>query len=127
MKQVPEGWLDWNTLSLDQMVEHLRNKYEYSSTGDAMCIHRLIEFYEKNKKGDLQSFIGPEVPGIMIDFDLLCTEETPNKYHKTELTIGINGQKALLTAQLFTMARMYKNWNDWRVKLGVWLIKRTEL
>jgi len=66
MKQVPEGWLDWNTLSLDQMVEHLRNKYEYSSTGDAMCIHRLIEFYEKNKKGDLQSFIGPVVPGITI-------------------------------------------------------------
>ena len=44
------------------------------------------------------------------------------------------GTMALLTrifdafeAQLFAMERMYKNWNDWRVRLGVWLIRRTEL
>ena len=60
-------------------------------------------------------------------FDLLETKETPNKYHKTELTIGINGQTGLQVRQLFAMERMYRNWNDWRVKLGVWLIRRTEL
>lgn len=46
---LPEGWLDWNTLSLDQMVEHLRNKYKFSSSGDAKCICHLIEFYDKHK------------------------------------------------------------------------------
>jgi len=63
----------------------------------------------------------------MRNFDLLDTIETPKKHHKTELTIGINGQTGLQVRQLFAMERMYKNWNDWRVKLGVWLIRRTEL
>lgn len=44
-----EGWLDWNTLSLDQMVEHLRQKYIFSSSGDAKCIYHLIDFYDKHK------------------------------------------------------------------------------
>lgn len=63
----------------------------------------------------------------MRQFDLLNTEKTPTKHHKAELTIGINGQTALQVGQLFAMERMYKNWNDWKVKLGVWLIRRTEL
>ena len=46
---LPEGWLDWNTLSLDQMVQHLRQKYMFSSSGDAKCIYHLIEFYDKHK------------------------------------------------------------------------------
>jgi hypothetical protein len=46
---LPNGWLDWNTLSLDQMVEYLRNKYMFSSSGDAKCIYHLIEFYDKHK------------------------------------------------------------------------------
>lgn len=61
------------------------------------------------------------------EFNLLETEETPTKYHKTELIIGINGQRGLQVRQLFTMEKMYKNWNDWRVKLGAWLIGRTKL
>ena len=63
----------------------------------------------------------------MRNFDLLNTEETPTKHHKTELTIGINGQSGLQVGQLFTMERMYKNWNDWRVRLAVWLIRKTDL
>jgi hypothetical protein len=46
---LPDSCLDWNTLSLDQMVEHLRQKYLFSSSGDAKCIHHLIEFYDKYK------------------------------------------------------------------------------
>ena len=46
---LPDGWLDWNTLSLDQMVEHLRKKYMFDSSGDAKCIYHLIEFYDKHK------------------------------------------------------------------------------
>ena len=46
---LPDGWLDWNTLSLDQMVEYLRQKYMFSSSGEAKCIYHLIEFYDKHK------------------------------------------------------------------------------
>jgi hypothetical protein len=46
---LPDGWMDWNTLSLDQMVEHLRKKYMFISSGDAKCIYHLIEFYDKHK------------------------------------------------------------------------------
>jgi len=44
-----DGWLDWNTLSLDQMVEYLRKKYSMLSSGDAKCIYHLIEFYDEHK------------------------------------------------------------------------------
>lgn len=40
---------DWNTLNLEQMVEHLRRKFMFSSSGDAKCINTLIDFYDKNK------------------------------------------------------------------------------
>ena len=46
---LPDGWLDWNTLSLDQMVEYLRKKYMFSSSEDAKCVYHLIEFYDKYK------------------------------------------------------------------------------
>jgi hypothetical protein len=46
---LPDGWMDWNTLSLDQMAEHLRNKFMFSSSGNAKCIYHLIEFYDKHK------------------------------------------------------------------------------
>ena len=46
---LPEGWIDWNTLSLDQMVEYLRKKYMFSSSGDTKCIYHLIEFYDNHK------------------------------------------------------------------------------
>jgi hypothetical protein len=46
---LPEGCFDWNTLSLDQMVEYLRKKYMFSSSGEAKCIYHLIEFYDKHK------------------------------------------------------------------------------
>jgi hypothetical protein len=46
---LPDGWMDWNILSLDQMVEHLRQKFMFSNSGDAKCIHHLIEFYDKHK------------------------------------------------------------------------------
>lgn len=47
---IPCGWLDWNTLSLDQKVDYLRDKYKFSSTGDANCINSLIRFYDQHKK-----------------------------------------------------------------------------
>jgi len=46
---LPEGWIDRNILSLDQMVEYLRKKYMFSRRGDAKCIYHLIEFYDNHK------------------------------------------------------------------------------
>lgn len=43
-----EIMFDWNKLTLPQMVEYLRQKYMFSSTGDAKCIYHLIEFYDKH-------------------------------------------------------------------------------
>lgn len=40
---------DWNKLTLDQMVEYLRQKFMFDSSGDAKCIYHLIEFYDKHK------------------------------------------------------------------------------
>lgn len=48
------------------------------------------------------------------------------KYWDAELTMGINGQKGLQAKQLFTMEKMYKHWNNWRVRLGVWIINSTK-
>jgi len=45
------GFLDWNTLTLDQMVDYLEEKHRFSSTGEAKCIFELIEFYKKHKDG----------------------------------------------------------------------------
>ncbi len=47
--KLPEGWMDWNTLTLDQMVDYLREKHMFSSSGESLCIHKLIEFYDRNK------------------------------------------------------------------------------
>ena len=46
---LPKGWADWNELSLDEMVEYLKKKHMFSSTGESKCIYELIDFYEKNK------------------------------------------------------------------------------
>ncbi len=40
---------DWNTLSLDEMAAHLKQRYMMSSSGDAKCIWELVQFYEKHK------------------------------------------------------------------------------
>jgi hypothetical protein len=48
-KTLSIGFLDWNTLTLDQMVEYLEEKHKFSSTGEAKCIFELIEFYKKHK------------------------------------------------------------------------------
>lgn len=61
------------------------------------------------------------------EMGLLETVNHNHDYWDAELRIGINGQTGLQVKQFFTMERMYKNWSDWRVRLGVWLISRTKL
>lgn len=50
--KMPEGWMDWNTLSLNEMVEYLRDKYCIHSSGDAKCIMSLIDYYDKYKNAN---------------------------------------------------------------------------
>ncbi len=58
---------------------------------------------------------------------LLGTINNKQDYWDAELRMAINGQQGLQVKQLFTMERMYKNWSDWRVKLAVWIIEKTNL
>lgn len=43
------------------------------------------------------------------------------------IEIGISGQESLTVKQFYTMERLYKNKNDWRVKIAIWLINRTPI
>lgn len=50
-KMTEEGYafVDWNQYSLDELAKYLHNKYMFLSSGEALAIHKLVEFYEKNK------------------------------------------------------------------------------
>ena len=45
----PDGWLDWNTITLDQKVNILEDKFQFLSSGEANCIMALIDFYKQHK------------------------------------------------------------------------------
>jgi hypothetical protein len=41
---------DWDELTIEESVHHLRKRYGVDSSGDAKCIFKLIEFYNDMKK-----------------------------------------------------------------------------
>lgn len=43
------GIIDWNKLSMDQLVAYLENKHNFSSTGESYAIFKLIKFYKEHK------------------------------------------------------------------------------
>ena len=47
--ELPEGWTDWNTLSLDQLVDHLEKEFMVSSTGTAKAVNELVRFYRNRE------------------------------------------------------------------------------
>ena len=55
--KLPPGWLDWNTLSLDQMANYLEQKYKFNSSGDVLCIYKLVEFYKEHKPSGYYEYI----------------------------------------------------------------------
>ena len=60
------------------------------------------------------------------DLQLLDTSESDHRFYDAELLFGIKGQKALTVGQMVAMQKMYINWNNWIIKLAVWLIKKTK-
>ena len=49
MEEKEYKFVDWNQYSLDQLADYLRNKYMFQSSGEALAIYKLVEFYKKNK------------------------------------------------------------------------------
>jgi len=43
------GFVDWNQFSMDELAEYLEDKHKYSSSGEALAIHKLVAFYQENK------------------------------------------------------------------------------
>jgi len=40
---------DWNKLSLDDLSDYLENKYRFNSSGEALAILKMVDFYRKHK------------------------------------------------------------------------------
>ncbi len=59
------------------------------------------------------------------DLQLLNTKKLNDKFFDSELTIVIKGQKALTVGQLVSINKMFINWDNWIIKLAVWLISKT--
>jgi hypothetical protein len=43
------GFVDWNQYDLDHFANYLEDKWKFSSSGEALAIFKLIEFYRTHK------------------------------------------------------------------------------
>ncbi len=43
-------FVDWNLYSLDELADYMERKYMFLSSGEALAVHKLVEFYRNNKK-----------------------------------------------------------------------------
>lgn len=41
--------IDWNKYTLDEHADYLENKYCFNSSGEALAILKMVDFYRKNK------------------------------------------------------------------------------
>ena len=46
---VEPTFVDWNQYNLDVLSDYLERKHMFSSSGEALAIYKLVEFYRKNK------------------------------------------------------------------------------
>lgn len=44
------GFVDWNKIDMDTLVTHLNEEFQFSSSGTAFAVNKLIEFYKEHKK-----------------------------------------------------------------------------
>jgi hypothetical protein len=42
-------FVDWNQYSLDDLADYMEKKYMFLSSGEALAVHKLVEFYKNNK------------------------------------------------------------------------------
>jgi len=49
---LPPGWVDYNEIPLDKLVDSLERKYMLLSSGEAYIICKLIDFYKNINKKD---------------------------------------------------------------------------
>ena len=42
-------FVDWNKYSMDELADYLENKWQLMSSGEALAIIKMVEFYRKNK------------------------------------------------------------------------------
>ena len=40
---------DWNKFSMDELADYLEKKYMFLSSGEALAIHKLVQFYREHK------------------------------------------------------------------------------
>lgn len=64
-KESPLKTIDCNELTLDQMVDYLKKKHEFSSSGETKCILSLIHFYEKNKNSSKVAITDDQIKSII--------------------------------------------------------------
>ncbi|MCK9417123.1 dihydrofolate reductase [Candidatus Dojkabacteria bacterium] len=46
---LPNGFVDWNKFSLDELADYLEKKWMFSSSGEALAIFKMVDFYRKHK------------------------------------------------------------------------------
>jgi hypothetical protein len=71
---------DWNELTIEESVHHLRKRFGVDSSGDAKCIFKLIEFYNdvvKNNGG--LTDVMPSVIYLVTNEDKMTVESAHYK------------------------------------------------
>ena len=43
-------FVDWNKFSMDELADYLEKKYMFLSSGEALAVMKMVDFYRENKK-----------------------------------------------------------------------------
>lgn len=43
-------FVDWNKFSMDELADYLERKWRFSSSGEALAILKMVDFYRENKE-----------------------------------------------------------------------------
>ena|SRR3990167_1249550 len=58
---MPDGWMNWNELSISDMADHLEKRFMVDSSGDAKCILEMVRFYRENIRKSQEEKPLPEI------------------------------------------------------------------
>ena len=48
---------DWNKYSMDELADYLEQKWKFMSSGEALAIMKMVDFYKENKnKCDMDKY-----------------------------------------------------------------------